>query len=101
MVHCDQYIRTKLPSYPEYQLSNILKSSRFGKGRMLHYYPSNDSVGSWCGWHNDHCALTGLVPAMYFTKDGEVTTGNSGSGLYIRNRNGDDVHVTVLHRKLM
>ena len=50
----------------------------------------------WCGWHNDHCSLTGLVPAMYFNSDGEeVSCPDPAAGLYIKSRNGALVHVQV------
>ena len=48
------------------------------------------------GWHNDHCSLTGLVPAMYFNSDGEeVSCPDPAAGLYIKSRNGALVHVQV------
>ena len=89
---------------------------------MLHYFPAtNDSdtdskqkkngglasdkdgnnnddtdYSSWCGWHNDHGSLTGLVPAMYLNADGEeVPSPDPGAGLYIKSRSGDLVHVQV------
>ena len=59
---------------------------QYHKGRMLHYFAQSDDgdvkpsgtgdtdgavadeddrVDSWCGWHNDHSTLTGLVKAVY------------------------------------
>ena len=35
----DNYIKSKLPSYPEKQLQNIIEEGKLHLGRMLHYYP--------------------------------------------------------------
>ena len=58
---------------------------------------ANDGdFSDWCGWHNDHCSLTGLVPAMYFNGDGEeIPCPDPAAGLYIKSRNGDLFHVQV------
>lgn len=54
------------------------------------------NYSDWCGWHNDHGSLTGLVPAMYFNAQGEeVVCPDPAAGLYIKSRNGDLVHVQV------
>jgi len=59
-------------------------------------YLAQADVSSWCGWHNDHGSLTGLVPAMYMSKEGaEVTNPDPSSGLYIRARNGDLVKAVI------
>ena len=51
---------------------------------------------SWCGWHNDHGSLTGLVPAMYLNADGqEIESPDPTAGLYIKSRSGRLVHVKV------
>ena len=56
----------------------MLRTSRCCKARLLHYFPltaeaaetanadEEEAFSSWCGWHNDHGSLTGLVPAMFF-----------------------------------
>ena len=57
---------------------------------------NDDEFSSWCGWHNDHGALTGLCPAMYFqepTDDCPTHTQLAKNpcptaGLYIRSRTG-------------
>lgn len=46
-------------------LEGLLRASQCHKGRLLHYFPpstSDDGVhdDSWCGWHFDHSALTGV-----------------------------------------
>lgn len=44
---------------------------------------------SWCGWHLDHGALTGLTSAMYMDASGrEISTPDPRAGLYIRSRGG-------------
>jgi isopenicillin N synthase-like dioxygenase len=32
--------------------------------------PGDSTFSDWCGWHNDHGSLTGLVPAMYLDRFG-------------------------------
>ena len=32
----------------------------------------HDPFSSWCGWHNDHGSLTGLVCAMYSDSEGNI-----------------------------
>merc|ERR1712137_347256 len=69
------------------------------KGRLLHYFPldekaaleaaENSDVSSWCGWHKDHGALTGLTSAMYLDKDGNpIPNPDPSAGLYIKQRHG-------------
>jgi len=51
---------------------------------------------SWCGWHFDHCALTGLTSAMYLDPSlNEVPSPDATAGLYIRTRGGDVVKVSI------
>eukprot|EP00658_Telonema_sp_P-2_P021227 TRINITY_DN18443_c0_g1_i1.p2 TRINITY_DN18443_c0_g1~~TRINITY_DN18443_c0_g1_i1.p2 ORF type:complete len:177 (+),score=30.72 TRINITY_DN18443_c0_g1_i1:319-849(+) len=48
-----------------------------------------DDFSDWCGWHNDHGSLTGLVPAIYTDENGDqVPTPDKEAGLYIRARSG-------------
>jgi len=103
--HCDEYVKKRCPSYETGRLAKILSTSRTPKGRLLHYFPVAEgtaAVGSgnggilteadyasWCGWHNDHGSLTGLVPAMYFDeKNNEIPVPDKQAGLYIRSRQG-------------
>lgn len=92
--------------------------------RLLHYFPINEDgervVDSWCGWHNDHSALTGLVPNMYIENDTgkqvalislvnifiteiarvlmhcEVPSPDPDAGLYVRRRDNQIVKVLLL-----
>lgn len=97
----------------------MLTQSLCCKARLLHYFPAiNDTdadvlgdagrngtasdsnedtdYSSWCGWHNDHGSLTGLVPAMYLNADGqEIESPDPTAGLYIKSRSGRLVHVKV------
>mmetsp|Transcript_37974 Transcript_37974/g.77293 ORF Transcript_37974/g.77293 Transcript_37974/m.77293 type:complete len:248 (+) Transcript_37974:789-1532(+) len=51
---------------------------------------------TWCGWHNDHGSLTGLVPAMFLDSNGnEVPCPDPSAGLYIKSRSGDLVRVEI------
>lgn len=98
---------------------------------MLHYFPSQSQSDqdegkkvdqdSWCGWHFDHGALTGLTSAMYLDKEyfffflktnsfylfiifhheflfllnsfNEVPCPDSNAGLYIKSYGGKTVKV--------
>ena len=68
----------------------------------MHYFPtqnkqdsSDTDFSSWCGWHNDHGSLTGLLPGMYLNdKDGTPTNSpDETAGLYVKARNGNTVQV--------
>lgn len=117
------YNRNQCPTYPKGKLEAVLTQSLCCKARLLHYFPAtttdcdtdteqkkdgklfsekdadtNDDTdySTWCGWHNDHGSLTGLVPAMYLNADGEeVPSPDPAAGLYIKSRLGDLVHVRV------
>ncbi len=53
----------------------LLLIFRFSIGLLIMNTDSNDpsSFSSWCGWHNDHGSITGLVSAMYMSSKGEET----------------------------
>lgn len=103
---CDYYVSQRCAGYSPKKLSNLLQESNYCKGRLLHYFPleksknrENDSndFSSWCGWHNDHGSLTGLIPGLYLDENGQSTStaGNDKSGLYIQARNGSIHHVVL------
>jgi len=110
---CDRFVRDNCDSYdPSTRMHDIIRDCKTPKGRLLHYFPheavdvaaANDGkvaddrtsgktepeFSSWCGWHNDHGSLTGLVPATYFDCDGnEVKNPDPEcAGLFIRARDG-------------
>lgn len=105
--------------YPINQLSRIVADPRCCKARLLHYFPLSPDHGDlgdhgdhgkqaeadekasapeggaefsdWCGWHNDHGSLTGLVSAMYLdSRTGQplAASPDPTAGLYIRDRHG-------------
>lgn len=80
--HCDRFVAHTLSKgtgavQDFHVLSSALANSRTHKGRLLHYYPvgiqpqspstalGSDGEQTWCGYHNDHGLLTGLVAAQY------------------------------------
>ena len=99
------------PKCPGYQpkLEKVLLHSKCCKGRLLHYFPTeenaSDNISSnakdtqfsnWCGWHNDHGSLTGLLPALYLDSSGNtVDCPDSKAGLYIKSRDGSLVHAKI------
>lgn len=106
---CDSYVSTNCPGY-EPKLEKILRHSKCCKARLLHYFATenesnNDSAeietddtqfSNWCGWHNDHGSLTGLLPALYLNSDGAIVDcPDSKAGLYIKNRSGNLVHAKI------
>jgi isopenicillin N synthase-like dioxygenase len=73
---------------------------------------ADEDFGSWCGWHNDHGSLTGLVPGMLIddatgaevdaaaverirAKDPFAADQIEAAGLYIQTRSGQIVRATV------
>jgi isopenicillin N synthase-like dioxygenase len=105
---CDRFVKSKCETYEDGKLERIIRTSRAVKGRLLHYFPLDEAAAaasqqsneqnysSWCGWHNDHGSLTGLVSAMYMSKEGkEVQNPDPTSGLYIRSRHGELVKVGI------
>ncbi|XP_044472355.1 uncharacterized protein LOC123200989 [Mangifera indica] len=99
--HCDQYVSKGMKMNVDEGLEQILLRSRCHKGRLLYYFPTQqsnhvqdgDSMSSWCGWHTDHGSLTGLTCGM-FTRDGIVIPcPDNAAGLYIRTRTDEIVKV--------
>lgn len=89
---CDRYVHSINSSYTPNCLRNILDTSLCCKARLLHYYaktsidsqPSDSDLefSSWCGWHNDHGSLTGLVSALFLNEKGEeVSNPDPSSGI--------------------
>lgn len=94
---CDRYALKNGYQYPKGYLERIVRQSTTTKARLLHYFaPNAASDDAWCGEHLDHGCLTGLTRAMLFDKDGnEVASSDPKAGLFIKNRKGDVVKVTI------
>lgn len=105
--HCDRYIESATGCTGFTKLHDALEASRAQKGRLLHYFPvpasqkppaADNSTPSaaaastndmWCGFHNDHGALTGLVAGEFYdTRLSKVLTAAPGptAGLYVAPR---------------
>ena len=95
---CDAYVKKRCASYTDNYLQKTLETSLCCKARLLHYYAQtveesltpekllkvadteggeeeegdHDPFSSWCGWHNDHGSLTGLVCANFTDQEGNV-----------------------------
>jgi isopenicillin N synthase-like dioxygenase len=118
---CDMYVSTVCPTYIPV-LERTVRHSKCCKGRLLHYFPSSSSsttveqaddvtpgtmkaeeedddtrFSNWCGWHNDHGSLTGLLPALYLDVNGNIVdpAPDPKAGLYIKARNGQLVHAKL------
>jgi len=113
---CDKFASKYKPTYNDNRLETVLKTSVCAKARLLHYFSrseedirnsnvitaadpdgEDDLFSNWCGWHNDHGSLTGLTSAMFFNEvTGEqVENTDKDAGLYIRNRKGEIVKVSI------
>jgi len=110
---CDEYVLMNCQGYSPGKIESIVAQSMCCKGRLLHYFPtsikiedSNTTNGSedsgdidfsdWCGWHNDHCSITGLVPAIYIDRNGdEIPCPDPKAGLYIKSRKGKLLQVKI------
>jgi len=88
------------------KLEEIIVNTRNHKARLLHYFPlekyqqefqkNGGMQDDWCGWHNDHGSLTGLLSALYLDASGnEVTKPDPSAGLYIRSRDHQLVKVSI------
>ncbi|CAH9066544.1 unnamed protein product [Cuscuta europaea] len=99
--HCDQYVSCKITANENRGLEKILLRSRCHKGRLLYYFPSqqsscsqdDESMSSWCGWHTDHGSLTGLTSAIFMRDAVEIPCSDNAAGLYIKTRTGQVVKV--------
>ncbi|CEG42536.1 hypothetical protein L915_17717 [Plasmopara halstedii] len=110
---CDKLVESRCSSYEKGKLHRIISTSKCSKARLLHYFALSDEQiatqmkattleesFAWCGWHNDHGALTGLVQAMYMDPNGvEIPNPDPDAGLYVKNRRGEIVkaHIPVGH----
>jgi len=104
---CDNYLESKFgDKYKKGNFVKVIENSRSCKARLLHYFPiaTDDpdkpgcrSVDSWCAWHNDHGALTGLCPAIFrdVEKDEAIANPDPNAGLYAKSRDGVEVQVRI------
>lgn len=91
----DNFIKNEYNSY-SVNMSNVIKDSDVNTGRLLHYFPRGEKQikpgEMWCGWHNDHGALTSLCSAIFFNQKNEVVNDIiklPKSGLWIQDRKGE------------
>lgn len=64
----DSYLKFKIGTYSPHCLHDIIKNGRCHMGRLLHYFPfedTGDNTTDWCKMHNDSGALTALASALY------------------------------------
>ena len=85
--HIDKYIYKINQNYEMGKLFRFIKQGDQHTGRLLHYY-SSSSEQEWCGWHNDHSALTSLTTPLYMTEKGELLEDfvDKEAGLLAKNR---------------
>jgi isopenicillin N synthase-like dioxygenase len=104
--HIDSYLHKQVPNIEPHKFEKMTRDTTQFMGRLLHYFPVESTDNSqtvvkgdeanWCGWHNDHGALTGLTSAIYLDKSGKVVDfADEESGLFIRNRQGDVVKAAI------
>lgn len=86
----DGYAKKVLPSPMKLSMTDLVTNGKYHIGRLLHYFAfeTKETVeDDWCGWHNDHGALTALTSSMYIDKDGnEVDFKETNGGLFAKNR---------------
>ena len=110
---CDHIVAEAHGDFPKDLFERTVRESNHHACRVLHYFakPGSGAAApapapkaitdvadiddSWCGWHNDHCTLTGLLPAGYHNDStGElIANPDPSAGLYIKTRQGETVHV--------
>ncbi len=101
--HCDAVANaaTGRPPALHHQFESIIADSQHHASRVLHYFaskgdgtqddPTSSTVSdNWCGWHNDHCLLTALLPAGYHEDSSGrlIPNPDPKAGLYVKNRQG-------------
>jgi hypothetical protein len=70
----DAAVSKKVKGYQKDHLAGMIRNGSSHIGRLLHYFPfveKGKAEGDWCGWHNDHGALTALTSAMYIDSNGK------------------------------
>lgn len=104
---CDRLFGGKLEGYKTGYLEHIVSTSTTTKARLLHYFPSEQDhlkaqkKDSWCGEHVDHSSLTALTSAMFLddTKYPQLVeldkSPDPEAGLYIKNRKGEIIKVSI------
>jgi len=90
--HLDKFVSQDHKGFS--RIHDVVNKSRTIKARLLYYFPRseediNNPSGDWCGWHNDHCTLTGLTSAIFFDEEGnQIKNPDPNSGLFIKTRSG-------------
>lgn len=97
--HIDRYVTKAVPHYEPNFLERTVEEGKDHIGRVLHYYPMESKLAvedDWCGWHNDHSCLTGLMPAAFYDGQGHRVkpTGTDG-GLYAITRDGQQTRIQI------
>lgn len=97
--HIDKLSQARVESYQQHLLHANIKDTRKVKGRLLYYYPANDSgkEDGWIGWHNDSGFLTALTSDMFFDDDTGKIIDNPDpeGGLWIVDRSGGSIKVDI------
>jgi isopenicillin N synthase-like dioxygenase len=105
--HIDNLAARKVKGYKQDLLYNAMKETEKAKGRLLYYYPleeSNDSdaqtkpFDNWIGWHNDSGFLTSLSGDLYVNATGKSLDKSEidpAAGLYVTDRSGESIHVSI------
>lgn len=108
--HLDAFALEHNPEYPVGILYNAMKTTEKAKGRLLYYFPLNQTAGaniddtdttpsedSWIGWHNDSGFLTALAGDMYVNDENgeEIAPPDPNAGLYVVDREDNVVHVSI------
>ncbi|XP_019156510.1 PREDICTED: uncharacterized protein LOC109153161 isoform X2 [Ipomoea nil] len=99
--HCDRYVSSRIATNENKDILQTLLPSRGHKGRLLHYFPTQNScssqddgsIPSWAGWHTDCASFTGLTCEMFTRDDVEIPCPDNAAGLYVKSRTGQVVKV--------
>lgn len=100
---CDLYTKRVLGANiynDKHSVERVVRESNTCKARALYYFPRDDdaprSRDSWCGWHNDHGALTGLCAALYMddSTGNQVTLPDPQAGLWAKSRDMIEKRIT-------
>ncbi|KAL5339101.1 hypothetical protein BJX70DRAFT_365004 [Aspergillus crustosus] len=94
---CDRFAEGNVEGYKGGYLEKVVRGSLTTKARLLHYFPTADTLGKsggkgeleekeeegdddWCATHLDHGCLTGLTSAMFIDEEAHPPASSLVSG---------------------
>lgn len=101
--HIDAMAAKKVVGYRKDLLFDAMKHTEKAKGRLLYYYPIDQTKKSqednWIGWHNDSGFLTSHAGDLFLDDETSFPLSpdqiDPEAGLYVTDRAGKSIHVKI------